>query len=74
MAVPYIEVVAFGKRLTPEQKRRLFEEIARVSTRCLDVSLEQVRIAVQEWPQDNCFDGSREVADRRGHGEHPGSL
>lgn len=65
--VPYIELLVYGREFTGDERRRLFAEVADVTTRTLEVTLSQVRIGILELSEEAGFDGSREASEYPEH-------
>jgi len=63
--VPFIEVMVYGQRLTPEQRSQLFHRVNEEVKRILATSDGRVRIALCESAADNFFAGPRSAASDR---------
>ncbi|HLT57405.1 MAG: tautomerase family protein [Limnochordales bacterium] len=55
--MPFIEVLVYGRRLTPEEKSGLFHELNEEVKRILDTADGRVRIALHEGAAEDFFAG-----------------
>ncbi|HEY8417857.1 MAG TPA: tautomerase family protein [Limnochordales bacterium] len=63
--MPFIEVMVYGQRLTPEQRNQLFHRVNEEVKRILATSDGRVRIALCESAAENFFAGANPaVTDR----------
>lgn len=56
--MPFIEIMVYGRSVTPEEKEKLFEGCREVAANVLGSAPTQVRIAVHEWDEQSYSDGS----------------
>jgi len=61
--MPFVEVLVYGQRLTPQQKSDLFNKITEELKSVLGVPDRSVRIALHEGAAEDCFVAARHAAD-----------